>query len=322
MNNNGIKLAPGTVVRGKWHGKSYVIGKKLGSGALGTVYLASYNGTEVAVKLSHNSTSITSEVNVLKNFQKVRGKNLGPSLIDVDDWEVGSKQRLSFYAMEYLKGKDLLTFIREKGDDWVGIIVMQLLDSLADLHNEGWVFGDLKPENLLVTYPPAKVRWVDVGGTTQIGRAIKEYTEFYDRGFWGMGSRKAEPTYDLFALGMIMLQVDYPNRFERGGDGTRSLWEHLDRATLIRRYKPVVRKALQGEYHTSEEMKRDVMDALMGQNHADPKPTRMNKPKKFTSRSMTSLKTQRTPSSYRWESVGLMSAVGVFYTVYMLLQWL
>ena len=31
--------------------------------------------------------SITSEVNVLKSFAKVQGSTLGPSLLDVDDWE-------------------------------------------------------------------------------------------------------------------------------------------------------------------------------------------------------------------------------------------
>ena len=83
-------------------------------------------------------------------------------------------------------------------------------NDLDKLHENGWVFGDLKPENLIVTGPPPKIRCIDVGGTTIQGRAIKEFTEFYDRGYWGLGSRKAEPTYDLFAVAMIMINTAYP----------------------------------------------------------------------------------------------------------------
>ena len=67
---------------------------------------------------------------------------------------------------------------------------MQLLNDLDKLHQNGWVFGDLKPENLIVTGPPPKIRCIDVGGTTIKGRAIKEFTEFYDRGYWGLGQEK------------------------------------------------------------------------------------------------------------------------------------
>ena len=50
--------------------------------------------------------------------------------------------------MEYIKGKDLLTFIKEYGEDWIEVLMLQLLTNLAELHQKGWVFCDLKPENL------------------------------------------------------------------------------------------------------------------------------------------------------------------------------
>ena len=46
--------------------------------------------------------SITSEVNVLKSFAKVQGSALGPSLLDVDDWERKSGID-SFYVWNILK---------------------------------------------------------------------------------------------------------------------------------------------------------------------------------------------------------------------------
>ena len=111
----------------------------------------------------------------------------------------------------------------KKGKTWLPILILQLLSDLENLHNQGWVFGDLKPDNLIISGPPVKIRCIDVGGTTMIGRAIKEYTEFFDRGYWGEGSRKAEVTYDLFAVAMIMINAYYPGRFTKQKGGIEQL---------------------------------------------------------------------------------------------------
>ena len=61
------------------------------------------------------------------------------------------------------------------------------------------------------------------------GRAIKEFTEFYDRGYWGLGSRKADPAYDLFAVAMIMINAVYPKRFNKTEGGIVQLRIKLDK---------------------------------------------------------------------------------------------
>ncbi len=132
----------------------------------------------------------------------------------MDDWEI-NKESLPFYVMEYVKGKELLAFMSTKDFSWSGVLILQLLNDLHQMHEAGWIFGDLKPENLIVTDPPYKIRCIDVGGTTMRGRALKEYTKFFDRGYWGFGTRKAEPSYDLFAVAMIMINICYPKRFPK-----------------------------------------------------------------------------------------------------------
>lgn len=67
-----FKINNGTVVKGKWHNKQYTILKELGYGANGTVFLADSIIGKVALKLSNNSVSITSEVNVLKSCKGPR----------------------------------------------------------------------------------------------------------------------------------------------------------------------------------------------------------------------------------------------------------
>ncbi|WP_404446844.1 serine/threonine-protein kinase [Sutcliffiella horikoshii] len=281
MMNNTMKnpvgnLPQGTTIIGKWHKERYTIVRTLGYGATGYVYLTRSSKGLAALKISENSMSITSEVNVLRHFSKVRGFSLGPSLLDVDDWEhlaLGGKQTFSFYVMEFLEGEPLLSFVQKRGMEWAGILTLQLLTDLETLHQEGWVFGDLKPDNLIVTSTPPKVRLVDVGGTTQKGRAIKEFTEFFDRGYWGMGSRKAEANYDLFAVAMIMIHICYPKQFQKNGEGGRKqLEERIDKEAWLKRHKAVLMRALMGDYSSAQEMKSGML-SVMSQRHATSSPT-------------------------------------------------
>ncbi|KYD00908.1 putative serine/threonine-protein kinase yabT [Heyndrickxia sporothermodurans] len=269
MNNtlkNQYSFPSGTIVYGKWHHNRYTIVRELGSGANGIVYLAKSQNSFVALKMSDNSMSVTSEVNVLKAFKKVQGSTLGPSLLDIDDWERKTK-KIPFYVMEYIQGPNLLTFIQTKGHSWTGVLILQLLNDLHRLHQEGWVFGDLKPENLIITDSPTKIRCIDVGGTTMQGRAIKEFTEFFDRGYWGAGTRKAEPSYDLFAVAMIIINLSFPLRFTKKGDGLDQLIKIVQMNSELNKYQNILIRALKGEYGTAQEMRKDLLKALSNDSH-------------------------------------------------------
>ncbi|WP_079504203.1 protein kinase domain-containing protein [Mesobacillus jeotgali] len=255
---NLCKVIPGTIIEGKWHHNRYTIIKELGFGANGIVYLARHNNIQVALKMSDNGMSVTSEVNVLKAFAKVQGSALGPSLMDVDDWERPGK-KVSFYVMEFIKGPDFLAFLQQKGPDWTGVMILQLLADLQQLHENGWIFGDLKPENLIVTGPPARIRCIDVGGTTLQGRSIKEFTEFFDRGYWGLGSRKADPRYDLFAVAMIIVNTSYPKRFTKKSGGISEIMDMVKQKPDLGIYEKVIYNALSGKYQSAKEMRTDLL---------------------------------------------------------------
>ncbi|GFZ82350.1 putative serine/threonine-protein kinase YabT [Compostibacillus humi] len=257
-------LPPGTVITGKWHHKTYRIKKKLGSGAVGSVYLCDAAGQEVALKISDKSASLTVEVNVLTSLKQVQG-SLGPYLLDVDDWVTRNGKVYSFYVMEYVRGIPLRTFIKQHGSSWIGVFMLQLLDDLTRLHQSGWIFGDLKLDNLIVMTNPPRLRWVDVGGTTQKGRAIKEYTEFYDRGYWQLGTRRAEESYDLFALTMVFLHLFYPNEFERREQPLQQLYRRIDQVKALAPYRKILKKAISGKYQTSTEMRRELFH-IVSQN--------------------------------------------------------
>ncbi|GIN99165.1 putative serine/threonine-protein kinase YabT [Siminovitchia terrae] len=308
-NNSWMKqcnFSLGTVVDGKWHGQRYTIIRKLGSGANGVVYLAKGKDGNVALKMSDDSMSIISEVNVLKAFSKVQGPVLGPSLLNVDDWEKGNRKPIPFYVMEYIEGDDLLTFIRHKGRHWAGILIVQLLDILEQMHRQGWVFGDLKPENLIVSPLRTRIRCIDVGGTTKKGRSIKEFTEFFDRGYWGLGSRKAESSYDIFSTAMLMINVYYPSRFTRKGNGLAQLKEMIKREPELHRFEPELLKALEGKYQNAGEMKNELLRKLSIRNS------------RSQIHSMKKRKSQGKKSSMR-ETAGVLMITSFLYGLYIYL---
>src|SRR5690554_6415703 len=98
----GCKLHPNEKIVGKWNKNSYTIIRQLGYGAAGTVYLAACHSGFVALKVAPDTMSITSEVNVLRQFtqSKVQAPRLGPSFYDADDY-VTEKGVFPFYTMEY-----------------------------------------------------------------------------------------------------------------------------------------------------------------------------------------------------------------------------
>lgn len=320
---NPFNVGSGTVIDGKWHKNRYTILRELGFGANGIVYLARSGQDHVALKMSDNGMSITSEVNVLKSFAKVQGSALGPSLLDVDDWVVRDKQ-ISFYVMEYIEGPDFLRFIEKRGSSWLPVLMLQLLADLEKLHQNGWVFGDLKPENLIVTGPPARIRCIDVGGTTIQGRAIKEFTEFYDRGYWGLGSRKAEPSYDLFSVAMVMINTAYPKRFTKTQGGITQLRQAIHQSPLLVKFEPILVEALQGHYQSASEMRDSLLQLI---NHKQSQATtgsrqtrqstKVHSSKTNRSRSQTVGQRQKSRKKGRsLETVIIFVVVMLFYVFY------
>ncbi|MHC2452992.1 serine/threonine protein kinase, bacterial [Bacillus altitudinis] len=283
MMNSASNIPLGTMIKGKWHHQHYRIVKELGKGANGVVYLAESPKGQVALKVSDDSMLIASEVNVLKSFSKAPVKTMGPSFYDMDDaLYPGMSEKRSFYVMEYVRGPLLLEFVKQKGDEWIVVLMIQLLSNLAHLHKEGWIFGDLKPDNLIVSGPPATIRCIDVGGTTKAGRAIKEYTEFFDRGYWGFGTRKAEPSYDLFALSMVMVNCAYKKEFKKGAEPEKQLYRAIEGHPLLKRYERVLKAALQGKYQSAADMKSAMLkegQLLDSRKSRQKKPSQQNRQK-------------------------------------------
>ncbi|MCD8510383.1 MAG: phosphotransferase [Bacillus sp. (in: Bacteria)] len=312
------KLLPNQRIIGRWQKNNYRIIKQLGYGATGTVYLAESSDGLVALKIAADSMSITSEVNVFRQFSKVQGPSLGPSFYEADDY-VTRDGVYPFYVMEFINGQPFLPFLRQRGAEWTGILIIQLLADLHRLHEAGWVFGDLKPENLLVTENPSRVRWLDVGGITLQGRGIKEYTEFFDRGYWGLGDRKAEPNYDLFSVSMLFMNRGYPSRFEKNDQsGQTRLLQKFREKDIIQPYEPIFRKGIEGKYKNALEMRNDLLELVQTTTFA-PVTTVVNN-QRYRKKTTRSTPTQKQINR-KWtgvvESMMVASFILIVYILYL-----
>src|SRR5699024_4143665 len=83
-----------------------------------------------------------------------------------------------------------------------------------------------------------------------------------DRAHWGLGSRRAEPSYDLFALVMTILHIFYPKRFGKGNKPEQTLLRKVLAVKPLNIYYRPLKKAIEGKYTTSSDMKTDITNIL------------------------------------------------------------
>ncbi len=204
-----LLLREQTVICGKWNHQTYRILKLLGQGANGIVYLVERAGLRCAMKIGLDTLALQSEMNGLR---ALRLDAECPFFIESDDFELAG-HTYTFYIMRYIEGESLRTYLQTFGTDWLPVLGLRILRRLQLIHQKGYIFGDLKSENMLVS-DFGRLELIDYGGLTKKGQAIRQFTEKYDRGHWRLGSRVAEESYDIFAFAILCLESLAPNSFE------------------------------------------------------------------------------------------------------------
>ncbi|MFD2639648.1 serine/threonine protein kinase [Piscibacillus salipiscarius] len=295
-----VRLTSQQRLEGIWNKRTYTIVRLIGEGARGSIYLARIGNRYVALKISQDSSVISAEVNVLKEFKKVQGPPLGPLLLDVDDAYISHDLKLAFYVMEYIDGVPVSDWVKREGLSWLFPISFQLLKKLHKIHQLGYIYGDLKPDNILIDRKTKQARLVDVGGVTALGRAIREYTTWFDRGYWRLGDRRADVTYDLFAFAVCLLSLDPHVTIHNTKE--RDIYKVLNQAKSLKPLTPILKKALSGQYNNALELKSELGVI----NRKQLQPTKSNR------------KTATNPKIDFWpEALGLSSIIlvhaGLFY---------
>ena len=95
-----------------------------------------------------------------------------PNIVNI--YDVGEENGVYYIVMEYVRGKTLKDYIREKGRlDWEEAvrIASQICSALKHAHKNGIVHRDIKPQNILVS-EDGTIKVADFG----IARAVSSAT--------------------------------------------------------------------------------------------------------------------------------------------------
>src|SRR5438067_6041245 len=143
----------------------YKISKRIGSGGMGEVYLATdmTAGRKAALKLL--PMRFTGNANRLKRFQQEAHAVVGlnhPNILTV--YEIGEDHSIRYIASELIEGETLRQRLM-RGRIEVGEavdIAIQVASALAAAHETGIVHRDIKPENIMLR-PDGYVKVLDFG---------------------------------------------------------------------------------------------------------------------------------------------------------------
>lgn len=260
-------LAPGDKIVSRWSRKVITIVRWLGEGANGCVYLVRIPGkpSHCALKIGSDAYSLQSEMNALQAV----GQDV-PELLLADDANIRGEW-LPFYAMTFVQGSALSKLLPSSSKfthSQLHYIGEHLLARLEALHEKGWAFGDLKPDNIIVG-KNGSVQLVDYGGVSRFGASVKQMTELYDRGYWRAGGRKADGAYDLFAFAVVMLEAaGLGGRIRSAAAAAkRSPAALIDLVHESRQLAPaafLLRRMLRSEYTSAGSALRDWRGAAAG----------------------------------------------------------
>lgn len=233
-------------VIGKWNNNKYTVLSKLGEGGIGAVYKVKDNkGNTRALKISKDINSIAREFNMMIKLKSL--KNI-PRIYEIDDYKK-SGNIYYFLVMEYLDGynmKEIIKYGSMKVKEIIGIGII-LLNILEKIYKMGYVYADMKPENIMIDKRRKRVSFIDLGGVIEKGQGIKEYTPAYSILSWGIDGYNDYTAYLVFSVAMIITSMLLKKEFNPLLNNLNHLLSNIKLLILDNRFKKRLIKALKGE---------------------------------------------------------------------------
>ena len=193
----------------------YRIERKLGQGAMGTVFLGKDQLLFRDVALKKLSADGNSDQNLVTRFQqeaRALARLSHPNIVQIYDF-VREEDRY-WIAMEYVEGKDLDTLISQNGKyeeaEAIGLCI-NIAEAMDYAHNRGVVHRDFKPSNVIVNLSgEPKVMDFGLAKLTQSNTATMEGSLIGSPAFMSpeqaMG-KPADERSDIYALGVTLYQL-------------------------------------------------------------------------------------------------------------------
>ncbi|MCX6570460.1 MAG: protein kinase [Candidatus Aminicenantes bacterium] len=216
----------------------YEVLEELGKGGMGVVYRVRDKklDEEMALKVLKPEIAAQREtverfMNELKFARRIAHRNVC-KMYDLNEGE-----KILFITMEYVKGQDLKSLIRERGkftEKAALDTAKQVCEGLAEAHALGVIHRDLKPQNIMMDEKgTAKVmdfgiaRSIEAPGMTQTGMMIG--TPDYISPEQAEGE-KADQRSDIYSLGTILYEMVTGNVPFRGDTALSVAIKHKTQA--------------------------------------------------------------------------------------------
>ena len=257
----------------------YQIIRKLGSGGMANVYLASDQelGRRVAIKILDDRHA--SDDQFVERFRREAQNAAGlshPSIVSV--YDRGEAEGTYYIAMEYVEGRTLKELIVARGPSPLGIAIdytRQILSALRFAHRNGIVHRDIKPHNVIVD-GEGRVKVMDFGiaragaasQMTEAGSIIG--TAQYLSPEQARGA-PVDQTSDLYSTGIVLYELLTGGVPFNGETPVEIAMKHLSqvpaapsthRPEIPRDLDFVALRALAKDpsdrYHSAEEMDSDL----------------------------------------------------------------
>lgn len=243
-------------VIGKWNHNKYTVLSKLGEGGIGAVYkVKDCKGNTRALKISKDINSISREFKMMTKLKSIKSI---PRAYDMDDYKKNGNIYY-FLVMEYIEGyniKEILKYSNMKVKDIIGIGII-LLNVLEKIHRMGYVYADLKPENIMIDKRGKRVSFIDFGGVVEVGQGIKEYTPAYNILSWGVDG-KNNTAYLVFSVAMIIISILLKKEFNPLVDNLHQIHSHIKLLMIDTKLKKRLIKALRGEINDIKIFKAEL----------------------------------------------------------------
>lgn len=199
---------------GRIFNNRYQITECIGVGGMAEVYRATDNvlGRIVAVKVM--LPQYAADENFARRFKQeaASAANLSsPYIVNVYDW--GQDDGTYYIVMEFIRGSDLKTAIKERGainQRKIAEIGSQVCQALSVAHKQDIIHRDVKPQNIMVQ-PDGNVKVMDFGiarakNSTMDKTASVLGTAHYISPEQAQG-KDLTPASDLYSLGVVMYEA-------------------------------------------------------------------------------------------------------------------
>ncbi len=200
--------------------EGYQLLKKIGSGASGQVFLANEINSNKKVAIKIPMIFLTAEqMHRFTHESRLLSRLSHNNIAHIDKTGMIEKDNLPYIVMEYVNGKTIHQYCKDKQLDFKTIIELfkQVLDAVQYAHNKGIVHRDIKPENILVN-EQGEVKLLDFGialatnnSTQQLAQLTKTGeivgTLAYMSPEQVSGNDDLDTRADVYSLGVVLYQL-------------------------------------------------------------------------------------------------------------------